>query len=285
VGRSPLEDLDLGSGVNGAMMSWQASQWAIKQRTGSGPAKTVLMILAEAAGVQDAACFLSHDTIAERAELSPRAVWAQMQHLARLGLISRTRRIDGRGHRTSDLITIALTATDATRDETQPAAGASRTETLTARRAIPYSHVVQSLPARRAEEPISEPVNEPKEDIFSVRTEPSTGKPALRLKGAAPTDQELAEFEEFYGVYPRKEKRKEAKEAFVRARRAGGTHNLIMAGGLAYRGARAGKDPNYTALASSWLNGERWTDEIAPHHDAGAPECRSPMDWVREGFQ
>lgn len=101
-------------------MSWQATSWARDQVTGSAAAKAVLMILAEAAGVEDASCTLSAATIASRAELGRRTVVAVMPLLESRGLIARRRRNDAGGHRTSDEITLLMA-------ETQGAADAPRT--------------------------------------------------------------------------------------------------------------------------------------------------------------
>lgn len=152
-------------------MSWQASQWAMAQTAGSGPAKSVLLVLAEAAG-PEASCFLSHETIAQRAEVSARCVWAQVNALAKRGLISRERRFDGRGHRTSDLVRLAmpsLTAAGASGGDALAARDASREGALTAPHDMAYSHVVPSLPERRAEEPVLEPVNEPEGNRVRAR--------------------------------------------------------------------------------------------------------------------
>ncbi|MDB5482996.1 MAG: hypothetical protein JWO83_4049 [Caulobacteraceae bacterium] len=89
-------------------MSWQASRWARDQRTGSFAAKGVLMVLAEAVGVEDASCILSVAALVDRTELSKRAVLDHLAALELSGLIQRTRRTDNFGHRPADMIKLAI---------------------------------------------------------------------------------------------------------------------------------------------------------------------------------
>lgn len=146
-------------------MSWQAVSWALKQRTGSATDKAVLLVVSEAAGAETGSCYLSHQTIAERAELSPRAVWSSVKRLEGR-FLRRTRRADSRGHRTSDLLTLLMddqVAPDASRSDLQVAPSAGRQVAQLAHDDTANSHFVQALVARGAEEPLPEPVNEPRE--------------------------------------------------------------------------------------------------------------------------
>ncbi len=90
-------------------MSWQASHWARVQRAGSTAGKAVLLVIAEHAD-GSGYCFLSHATIADRAEISRRAVVTQMKVLETRGLMGRTRRNDALGHRTSDHLQLKIAA-------------------------------------------------------------------------------------------------------------------------------------------------------------------------------
>ena len=146
-------------------MSWQASQWAMRQTAGSGPAKAVLLVIAEASG--DNGCFLSHRTIAERAEISERCAWQQVQALESRRLITRTPRRDQHGQRTSDLIVPNMDgqpARDAVRiADTNPHVVQFGEQPQTALHDKPNRTSRQNQPARRAEEP--------------VRVEPVRGEP------------------------------------------------------------------------------------------------------------
>lgn len=88
-------------------MSIVALRWARAQTTGSGAAKAVLLILADYAG-EDGVCWPSQATIAKETELSLRTVNGAMGQLERLRLISRVRRGNGRGGRSSDMIRLIV---------------------------------------------------------------------------------------------------------------------------------------------------------------------------------
>ncbi len=159
-------------------MSLVASRWAMAQRAGSGPAKAVLLVLADAA--DDAGeTWIAHETISERSELSLRCVLTQMGELERSGLLSRRRRHDARGRRSSDLVTLTiadLPAPDAVREGDQTAGGAVR-EVPTRTSGGSYTHEARFLHARGAQEPITEPITEPEGARKTSRRKPETALP------------------------------------------------------------------------------------------------------------
>ena len=69
-------------------------------------------------------------------------------------------------------------------------------------------------------------------------------------------------FEQFWLVYPRKQNKGRARTAFTKALTKASLDEILQ-GAQRYR-----DDPNrtdeFTAHASSWLNGERWTDDPLP---------------------
>lgn len=70
------------------------------------------------------------------------------------------------------------------------------------------------------------------------------------------------EFAEFWRVYPRRDDRGHALKAFKAARVKAGQEVLVNAA-KRYAEAREGQDLKFTALAATWLNGERWLDETS----------------------
>lgn len=64
-------------------------------------------------------------------------------------------------------------------------------------------------------------------------------------------------FEAFWAAYPRKTDKANARKAWPRALRKT-TADVLLAG--ARRLAAERRDPKFTPHASTWLNGERWTD-------------------------
>lgn len=173
----------------GVPMSWQAMNWAVSQRVGSGSAKATLFVIAEAANGRTGACTLSIPTIAARAELGERTVWSALQALEEQGFISRTRRADRAGQRTSDLITLAMglssqVAAAAVRPtgakSQQPRVGPRR-PTRNSRTA--NSQLVQSQLATVAREPVVEPEEEPEGSSLVV---PSAAPRSTRAKPKRP---------------------------------------------------------------------------------------------------
>lgn len=119
---------------------------AARARVADAFEKAVLMVLAEAADGATGETFVGQSTIAERCGMSLRAVVNVLGRLEVSGLISRRRRNDAHGHRTSDLITVTLGAPSASREADQDASDACRKESLSASDDNPYVHRVHSIP-------------------------------------------------------------------------------------------------------------------------------------------
>lgn len=79
-----------------------------------------------------------------------------------------------------------------------------------------------------------------------------------RDKRAAEIDLEFSET--FWPAYPRKAAKGAAEKAFRAARKTASLEE-IMSGVTRYAKERAGKDKQYTAHPSRWLNAKSWTDE------------------------
>lgn len=96
---------------------------------------------------------------------------------------------------------------------------------------------------------------------------------------AEPTHGELEGFERWWAAYPLKKARKPALAAFVKVLREKAVDlETLMRGAQAYAGERAGKDPGKTAHGATWLNNERWKDEVPPLALAPpGPGRRAPM--------
>ena len=70
-------------------------------------------------------------------------------------------------------------------------------------------------------------------------------------------------FDELWKIWPRKLDKGHARLAYMRARGKVGHGELIKAA-LAYVASREGEDKKYTPYLATWLNGERWSDELPP---------------------
>ncbi|UQS95186.1 hypothetical protein Pam4_43 [Pseudanabaena phage Pam4] len=121
------------------------------------------------------------------------------------------------------------------------------------------------------------------EGLFTApEEEPTTG---LR---SVPTDEELsAEFDRFWGLYPRREGKKAARVAYARARRGtkgqpGATVHQIAGGLRRALVAWEGREARYVPHPTTWLNQGRWDDEVTPEVSA-QPAGRAPVRDVVPG--
>jgi hypothetical protein len=81
-------------------------------------------------------------------------------------------------------------------------------------------------------------------------------------------------FEEFWAAYPRRSDKGHARTAYAKALKKTDPESLIL-GAKKYATSQAGTDPKYIALPTTWLNGERWTDEPTTTADT------APSPWDR----
>lgn len=89
-------------------MSFKASAWAVDQKVGNSTAKLLLLTLAEAASIEDASCYPSRATLADRIESSVDTVDRMVRVLADRGFISISKRHRPNGSDSSNVYTINL---------------------------------------------------------------------------------------------------------------------------------------------------------------------------------
>lgn len=87
---------------------------------------------------------------------------------------------------------------------------------------------------------------------------------AISNSHAREKNQKADQFDEFWKEYPIKKGKGAARKAYVSAVKKGVSYGELIEAVRKYRASVAGKDPRYTAHASTWLNAERWTDEYQP---------------------
>lgn len=102
-----------------------------------------------------------------------------------------------------------------------------------------------------------------------------------REQGTGKRD-DAALFDEFWQAYPRKTDKANARKAWVKAVKKKDPRELVAAA-VGYAATRP--DPKFTAHPSTWLNGERWDDEVAraptesrPWYPPEAPPDVDPDD-------
>lgn len=78
-------------------------------------------------------------------------------------------------------------------------------------------------------------------------------------------------FGEFWKLYPRKVAKANAVKAFKKKCKDEQTYTAIMRGLQNYVTACKDKDPQYIAHPATWINGERWNDEVSTKTKSSNP--------------
>ena len=81
-------------------------------------------------------------------------------------------------------------------------------------------------------------------------------------------------FAEFWAIYPRKVGKGAARKAWNKARKTATTEQIVVACNLS-ASVRRNQDPQYTAHPATWLNAERWLDDVNTQ-EPETPELEIP---------
>ncbi|MFZ4894651.1 helix-turn-helix domain-containing protein [Plantibacter sp. Mn2098] len=211
-------------------MSYKATNWAYELPI-TGPQKFVLVALADMAD-EESSCYPGQPRLAQMTGFSVATVRRALDKLEDRGLIEREHRHGAFGYRTSDRYHLKLDVSVA-----EPLPLTVPTGHSAFKADSPSLPLTQSIPTSHSDgavEPSVEPPEEP-----PVVIDP---------------------FERFWKVYPRKVKKADAKRAYRKALKVA-TPEEILAGLAAYTKTIQGKEPEFIAHASTWLNGERWDDD------------------------
>ncbi len=73
-------------------------------------------------------------------------------------------------------------------------------------------------------------------------------------------DDGAVSFDDFYAIYPRKAAKKHARMMWDRIPES--LHVRILVALVAWRSVWRDKDPEFLPHPGTWLNGERWEDEL-----------------------
>lgn len=78
-------------------------------------------------------------------------------------------------------------------------------------------------------------------------------------------------FDEWWQAYPRRDGKIAARKAFDRVlKKRSATVDELIAGARRYAEARAGDDPKFTKVPTTWLNGGHWADEPVRGRNPGS---------------
>lgn len=215
--------------------------WAVKQQTGNPLRNLILIQLCNRAG-KDGACWPSHETISKDCGCSERAVRDHLPVLEKLGLINLENR-NKEGMKTSSKYTF-------------PLATADRQEVPNVRQMVPNRSANGSKHDRQ-EMPIKHPIS-------------NTQQLNTHITPVVP-------FDSFYSAYPKKTKRAAALKAWNKLSPGQALINRIMQDivNRVEQGAWCtGQGKQYIPDPSTYLNGNRWEDDIIPR-----PEFKPKTDY------
>ena len=92
------------------------------------------------------------------------------------------------------------------------------------------------------------------------------------------TNDEPDGFAEWYAEFPRKVGRRAAAKAY-RSARTRASSSELMTGARTYARSRRGQDPRFTVHPSTWLNQDRWKDEVTARAVARDPRTGRAVDF------
>ena len=205
-------------------MSFTMVAKAKKITAGCSGEKFVLMMLADIAD-DKGRCFPSYSHIADACQLSRRSVIRYINSLQESGLISiEYRKQESKKLNKSNIFTLHLDS-----------------DTLS--------------PPSDTQAPPSDTLSPPPSDTLSPRT----------YHSSEPINEPINNshsFDEFWNCYPgRKSNKANARKAYKKAIKKI-SHQGLMNILINQKKNNQFSDPQYIPLASSWLNGERWEDEL-----------------------
>lgn len=216
-------------------MSMDLMVKAMKTKVGNPLRKLVLLKLADNASDQGE-CWPSYQHIADQCEIGRSTVKLHIRELEKAGLLRREYRRKGDLNQ-SNVFHLTL---DGGAD---PAPGGGATDNPPGARDNPGGGAGA---APRISHP-SEPVKEPKTLCAS--------------------EVGLAEaFDVFWKLYPNKKSKKDARKAWEKLKPNAELRETLMIALGNHRLSRdwTKDDGQYVPMASTWLNGERWTDVLKP---------------------
>ncbi|WP_421552254.1 helix-turn-helix domain-containing protein [Pseudomonas yamanorum] len=216
-------------------MSMELMVKAMKTKVGNPLRKLVLVKLADNASDQGE-CWPSYQHIADQCEIGRSTVKLHVRELEKAGFLRREFRRKGELNQ-SNIFHLTLdggAASALVGGTTDNPPGAAHNPGGGAAAAPRTSHS-------------SEPVKEPKTLCTS--------------------EAELAEaFEVFWKLYPNKKSKKDARKAWEKLKPSAELREALMTALGNHRVSRdwTKDDGQYVPMASTWLNGERWTDVLKP---------------------
>lgn len=226
----------------------------------------VLLALADHAA-DDGTCYPSVPRLALAARTSERHVQRVLRELEQRQWITRRERPN-----TSTMYRVTIP--EGVRPMDTPGGDVEVTPPVTPRSPGGDTQVTRGVTPRsvRGDTQVTQTIKNPQLNRQGTVTRPT----------AAPTDtSEHPSFPKFWEAYPRHDARRKAAQAYRSAlKRTGGDPTPIILGARRYAGD-PNRDPGFTAMATTWLNGDRWNDGPMPARGNRRP---TTDDKVRDGL-
>jgi hypothetical protein len=209
------------------------------------PARWLLVHIADRADKNAWSCWPSHKTLANDAGMSVRSVVDLLFVLENVGLITRTPTVRADGKRSTDVITIVDSyATIARGTERDIRRDRAQHSTEKSANVAEQNHV----------------------------TEPRKGTDIV-LHAPDP-------FDAWWLAYPRKMAKVSARKAWAKVpdslAKTGLTLSDLMERTRSFADHVVGKDPEHIAHPATWLNGERWNDELPDRSQTDGKQTTRP---------
>jgi hypothetical protein len=256
-------------------MRWKVTK-AVRASNLPAPARLVMLVLADVAEVGTAEIpekfTPSLTVLANETGLARSTVASHLKDLEAAGWITRIRpataKALARGERTRYQLSIPETSPvdELVQEEDQPSPAPGQ----------PSPGAGPASPGAGHRNRSTSDQDQIKSDPSSPRaateeTVPLFGEPspsttsAKKRRTRTPTDEDPPEFVAFWTAYPRKADKGHGRAAWAKAIKRGADPNTIIAAAERYADycARADTEPRFIAHASTWLNGERWEDQLA----------------------
>jgi hypothetical protein len=159
-------------------MSWQATAWAVRQKTGSAGCKLLLLTLANYAD-DTGCCWPGQDTLKNDTEQSLDTIQRQLKKLETLGLVRKVPRPMGPGRWSSRTYFLNMTAAEMTKPQSaawseDDATGRQPTEPTGSERNDGVTPAVQSMPQGTWDHAAADPVTMPHQARDHAAADPVT---------------------------------------------------------------------------------------------------------------
>ena len=212
-------------------MSHYMTALAMKQQGLKPATKIVLYWLADHHNGETGKCFPSIKRLAELSEMSRRSVEGHLETLEKLGLITRTQQFRDTGGKSTNSYILALTGT--------------------------YENISDTQNLRMVCEKSAHG------DTQNLRMNNLVSNNLGKETNISSSDDDGVDyyFDQLWTLYPRKVGKGQARKAFKAASKKIDFYDLLPKL-MDFVNTLEGKDKQYMPHLATWLNGERWTDEV-----------------------